>query len=114
MRQGKVSFHAVHQDQVVALPEDATVFGSSVFCPNAFIAYGDRAFTIQPHPEFDEAFMDELLKIRLRGVAPDDVLAAAELSLGRPVHQAEAARWIIGFIRQALQERDKAAVNTAA
>ena len=109
-----VSFHAVHQDQVVGVPKDATVFGASDFCPSAFIAYGDRAFTLQPHPEFDDAFMDKLLDIRLRGVAPDDAVVAAQESLGRPVHQSEAARWIIDFIRHALKKRAETSVNTAA
>jgi len=50
------SGHAVHQDQVIELPETATVIASSEFCPYAALVYGDPenpdALSVQPHPEF--------------------------------------------------------------
>ncbi|OCP36199.1 type 1 glutamine amidotransferase [Ensifer sp. LC163] len=80
---------AWHQDQVVDLPEDAEVIGSTPFCANAMLRYGDRALTFQPHPEFTPAFFDALILKRgdvlpanLRRVtaAPVDVsLARAEI-----------------------------------
>lgn len=73
--------NAWHQDQVVALPPDARVLGGNSFCQNAILAYGKHTFTIQPHPEFDTAVMDGLIKYRGKGVVPDDLLAAAEQRL---------------------------------
>jgi GMP synthase-like glutamine amidotransferase len=50
------SIHAMHQDQVTAIPGDATVLATSPFCEYAMLAYGEPeapdAISIQPHPEF--------------------------------------------------------------
>ena len=63
---------AWHQDQVIEPPQDATVVGSSPFCRYAALAYGDRAFSIQPHPEFNAQFMARLIEAR-REVLPEGV-----------------------------------------
>lgn len=43
---------ASHQDQVVATPPDATVWLRSGYCPIAGMVIGERAWSIQGHPEF--------------------------------------------------------------
>ena len=43
----------MHQDQVIALPDIATVVGSSEFCPIGAVRYDDTVLTVQFHPEFD-------------------------------------------------------------
>lgn len=43
---------ASHQDQVVALPPQATLLARSAFCPYAALAYGKYSLSLQPHPEF--------------------------------------------------------------
>lgn len=68
---------AWHQDQVVERPVGAKVIGSSEFCENAILAYGDIALTIQPHPEFTADFMAGLLEAR-RGILPDSVVLKAQ------------------------------------
>jgi len=55
---------AMHQDQVLEPPDDAETIASTDFCAHAMLAYGDRALSIQPHPEFTAAFMDDLLTAR--------------------------------------------------
>jgi len=55
---------AWHQDQVVTRPASASVAGSSAFCENAILTYGNRALTIQPHPEFSVSFFHTLLEHR--------------------------------------------------
>jgi len=66
---------AWHQDQVTAVPAEAEVVGSSDFCSNAILRYGNKALTVQPHPEFSPEFMYGLLKARGH-VLPDDVQTA--------------------------------------
>jgi len=73
---GNQTMVAWHQDQVTQRPEDARVLGSSDFCENAILAYGDQALTIQPHPEFTAAFMAGLLEAR-GGVLPEHIQSAA-------------------------------------
>lgn len=65
---------AWHQDQVVELPRDARVVGSSDSCKFAALSYGDTALTVQPHPEFDLKFVEALFEAR-KDVLPDQVMA---------------------------------------
>ena len=69
---GKQTMVAWHQDQVVERPKDARVLGSSDFCENAILAYGNKALTIQPHPEFSADFMTGLLETR-GDILPEDL-----------------------------------------
>jgi GMP synthase-like glutamine amidotransferase len=75
---------AWHRDQVVELPEDAEVIGQSDFCQYAMLAYGDRALSIQPHPEFTAEFLADLLTAR-RDILPDHIANGAAESLGSPL-----------------------------
>ncbi len=74
---------AWHQDQVTQVPASATVLAGNDFCQNAYLAYGDKAFTMQPHPEFTPAFMQDLVAAR-RSVLPTDIADSAMNSLGDP------------------------------
>lgn len=75
---------AMHQDQVVDVPADGTVWATSTFCPNAGITYGERAWSMQPHPEFTPRLVEALcLDRRLR--LGDDVAADAIASLTHPL-----------------------------
>lgn len=98
--------HAVHQDQVVDLPEGADVVASSPFCPNAVLAYGDRAFTIQPHPEFGNDFKRDLMDQRLADIVPEEILSTAKRSLGRKPNSDMVAEWIVAFVRHAIAQRE--------
>ncbi|MDG2231472.1 MAG: type 1 glutamine amidotransferase [Paracoccaceae bacterium] len=79
-----VSLNAWHQDQVVALPADARVLGSSPFCKYAFLGYGENVFTVQAHPEFDSRFINGLIDTRGRGLVPYDLLERASRKLELP------------------------------
>jgi GMP synthase-like glutamine amidotransferase len=110
--------HAVHQDQVVDLPPDATVLATSDFCEYAMLAYGNpespKAISVQSHPEFTAEFVQDLLDVRLRGLAPDAVVDAAARTIGRPVNNADWARWIARFLRNAAKPRASAQARTRA
>ncbi|MFJ1293212.1 type 1 glutamine amidotransferase [Paracoccus yeei] len=71
-----VTLNAWHQDQVVERPQDARVVASSGFCTNAALVYGDRAFTVQAHPEFDDAMIQGLIEHRSDTV-PSELVAEA-------------------------------------
>lgn len=105
-----LSFHAMHQDQVVIKPEMAHVVASSPFCEYAMLAYGQldapSALSIQPHPEFDVDFERALLELRTGAVVPEALGRKAIDGLGQaPTHSAEFARWALGFFRQAQAAR---------
>lgn len=73
----KVTLNAWHQDQVIVLPKDAKVAARNEFCENAALVYGDRAYTVQAHPEFEDAFVQGLMDTRAKGVVPPDLLDRA-------------------------------------
>lgn len=82
-----ITLLAMHQDQVVEVPADSTVWATSTFCPNAGIAYGERAWSMQPHPEFTPRLVEALcLDRRLR--LGDDVAETALASLDAPLDSA--------------------------
>jgi GMP synthase-like glutamine amidotransferase len=96
--------NAWHQDQVVALPPGAEVVASSPFCANAALLYGDRAFTVQAHPEYGDDFLVGLMRTR-GGAVPPDRLAAAQARLGTPLDRAEVADRIAAFLMQPRPKR---------
>ena len=107
----RISVHVLHQDQVTAVPDDATCLASSPFCEYAMLAYGDpeapEAISIQSHPEFDEAFMRALVE-RIGGDRiPREAADAALASLGAPASP-DFVRWSLEWLR-ALRERRAAA-----
>jgi GMP synthase-like glutamine amidotransferase len=95
----KLSINAVHQDQVVELPEGAEVIATSPFCENAVLAYGDAAFTIQAHPEFNDVFKRDLITERLEEIVPVDRMKSARDTLGGEMTTDLAATWIVDFFR---------------
>ncbi|MDF3416084.1 type 1 glutamine amidotransferase [Sulfitobacter sp. M57] len=72
---------AWHQDQVTELPEGAEVLGASEHCAYAMVSYGNRALTVQPHPEFTGPFMADLLGAR-GDILPDNILSGAQDRIG--------------------------------
>jgi GMP synthase (glutamine-hydrolysing) len=90
---------AWHQDQVTELPADARVVGSSPFCRYAALAYGDRAWTIQSHPEFNADFVDGLIEAR-RAILPHGIAERAEQSLGAATSSSAIAGQIANFFRR--------------
>ena len=89
---GPVTLNAWHQDQVVALPDGAQVLASSEFCANAAVAYGDRIYTVQAHPEFAATEVDGLIRKRGPGVVPDALLANAADNLNAPLGSSTIAK----------------------
>ena len=92
--------NAWHQDQIVELPADARVIARNDFCENAALVYGDRVFSLQAHPEFDDDFIRGLIEHRARGLVPDDLLGDAVARMGGRTDARELADRIEAFFRQ--------------
>ena len=94
------ALNAWHQDQVTKLPADAEVVSSTDFCEYAALVYGDRAFTIQPHPEINQQYLDGLLRERAPGIVPDELIKAAQDRLDEPTDSAALADTFARFFRE--------------
>ena len=106
----KLTISALHQDQVVEVPAGGRVLGGSDFCPNAIIAYGDTALSFQGHPEFDIPWMRDAAAHRMRGIAPEQVLADAEKSFETKRSDSPVvAKWIVQFLRDKANAKRQAA-----
>lgn len=105
----RFAVRALHQDQVVVLPEGATVLARSAQCEYAAVAYGDPeapdAISLQPHPEFGAEFMDELLVLRTGSLIVPEQAAEARASLSRPVQSSDWARAIVDYFHRAVRLR---------
>jgi len=105
-RPGETRVVAWHQDQVVEKPADAEVIGSSPFCRYAALAYGDKALSFQPHPEFTTAFGTDLLTAR-GAVLPEGIAAQAATGLGGETDSAEIADTIADFFLSSRQAQPR-------
>lgn len=94
---------ASHQDQVVALPDDAQLLFASAsgYCPIAGMTVGERAWTVQAHPEFVAPLADHLLAGRVELIGAEKV-SHARASLTQTIDQQRVARWIATFFRNAI------------
>ncbi|MCV6591627.1 MAG: type 1 glutamine amidotransferase [Silicimonas sp.] len=92
---------AWHQDQVVEVPAGAEVVARTDFCAHAALSYGKRAFSMQPHPEFDVPATRLLLEARAPGVLSSEMISEATEALEAPLAQDRAARMIGDFFKEA-------------
>lgn len=97
---GDKVIHAYHQDQVITPPEGAQTVASNDFCAHAALYYPGRAFTVQPHPEFGDAYERALLETRGPGVVPDERLQEASAAMGTPLDSPDVAATIARFFRE--------------
>jgi len=88
---------AFHQDQVVKAPEAAVNVGSTSFCEHAALLYDSRILTIQPHPEFDDAFVGGLLEAR-GSILPAEIVQSANQSLHEPLQRDSVADTLRTFL----------------
>lgn len=98
------ALHGLHQDQVVAVPDDATVWATSPGCTYAALAYGDPdapdAISVQGHPEFSAAFVADLVTaLKADGRMPEGVGSTALEQIGtEPVDNARVAGWFRRYL----------------
>lgn len=95
----RLTLNAWHQDQVVTRPEGAEIAASNAFCENAALVYGERAFTVQAHPEFRDNFVEGLIETRAKGVVPAPLLDQARARMGGALHSGNIADRIEDFFK---------------
>lgn len=89
----------IHQDQVMRLPDGATLIGSTDFCHNAMYHVDDIVFSMQGHPEFTLDYTEDLLDLRRDLMGPDRVDAARDTYAGG--HDGPTlTRWFYDFFAQ--------------
>ncbi|HEY3950981.1 type 1 glutamine amidotransferase [Phenylobacterium sp.] len=92
---------ASHQDQVVEKPPGAEVWAASDFTPFAGLVWpGERAISMQPHPEFDPAYAVALIETRRDGPLTPEIATAAVESYDRPDDRARVGDWIAAFLAE--------------
>ncbi|WP_374472145.1 type 1 glutamine amidotransferase [Phenylobacterium sp.] len=92
---------ASHQDQVVELPPGAEIIAASEFTPMGALDYGDRAISIQLHPEFEPAYAVALIEHRRGDRYTQEQADAAIHTYGRPDDRARVGGWIRNFLEDA-------------
>jgi GMP synthase-like glutamine amidotransferase len=97
------ALNAMHQDQVVKRPPESEVICSSDFCENAGLAYKGKAISFQPHPEFDDHFMDELLTLRAGKSMSHEHAEQGRASLGQGTDSPLVAAEIARFFRETVR-----------
>jgi GMP synthase-like glutamine amidotransferase len=89
----------MHQDQVVALPDGATIIGDAPHCPVGALQVGSNMIGVQAHPEFSTRYVDALLDARADRIGRE-LTARAKASLERVGDARDATalgRWIVDF-----------------
>ncbi|MEM7215042.1 MAG: type 1 glutamine amidotransferase [Pseudomonadota bacterium] len=96
---------AMHQDQVVTKPPEATVTATSDFCQFAGLSYRGKAISIQPHPEFTPEFVQALINERMGTVIPEDQARPALETLDMDNDSKKFAAEIAEFFKQSIGEK---------
>jgi len=97
--EGGINLMAWHQDQVIEPPQDAKVIGSSSFCKYAALAYGNKALSIQAHPEFDAGFIAGLFDA-YEDILPEEVMARRNDDLSGELSSPLIATMMAEFFKQ--------------
>ena len=92
----EVALIMAHQDQVTALPDGATVLGSSDHCANFLVEFTPNAIGIQGHPEFPVAFAAMFYEDRRETVG--EPIDRALASLSTPTDAGIVADWIYNVL----------------
>jgi len=97
----EIRLNAYHQDQVISAPECATHISGNETCKNAIIIYDNKVFTMQPHPEFSNTYIRELIDARAIGLIDNDILENARNNLKDDLDAKEIANQFETFFKRA-------------
>jgi GMP synthase (glutamine-hydrolysing) len=86
---------------VISAPKCATKISGNENCKNAIITYGQKAFTMQPHPEFSNTYIRELIDARGIGLIDDKILENARNNLMEDLDAKEIANQFEAFYKRA-------------
>lgn len=107
MADGSVYLNAWHQDQVIKVPQNAKVIGSSSNCQYAMLSYENHALSIQAHPEFSRRFLSDLIPTKGIGMLPDELLRSARSDIKKEIDQDRVASIIGEFFHAGHQKSAK-------
>lgn len=94
-----LSMPVSHQDQIIDLPQDATVLAASEFTPYAVLEYPQRrAISFQGHPEFSPEYATALIDLRRGTRYQQDFADSAVASLKQPNDAQRVAGWVRNFL----------------
>jgi GMP synthase-like glutamine amidotransferase len=96
----QLSLIVSHQDQVMALPEGATVLAHHDFCAYDMLQIDEHILTFQGHPEFSKELSNALME-RRRERLGEATYQRGIASLSEGTDEGVAARWIIRFLARA-------------
>ncbi len=95
--------HATHVDSVTVLPPGAKVLATTALEPHAAVRFGERAWGVQFHPEFDERVMAEYVETRAQLLAEEGRDPAAMVA---SINAAEAGSLVLRrFVEHGLRPR---------
>jgi len=97
-----------HKDQVTQLPEGATLFASSDFCPLAGFVLGDQVLTIQCHPEFSKGYSRALMEYR-KELLGERAYTDGVASLSQSTDELRFAQWMVTFLRHSADQEAESA-----
>jgi len=86
-----------HQDQVTLLPDGVEVIGSSSFCPNFMLLFGENILTIQGHPEFSAQYSETLMTHRRKRVG-EVRYQQGIATLDQETDELLFTRWLLNFL----------------
>lgn len=109
--QASLALIASHEDQVMTVPDGSDLLVRAPGCPIAGLTIGERAWTLQPHPEFVPELADDLLGRRVELIGASEV-ATARATLTRPLDRQLVAGWIRSFFADAIPSASTIAAST--
>ena len=87
-----------HRDQVVRLPQEASLIATNDFCPIAGYQVNHTVLTFQGHPEFSRDYLRHIMTER-RAHIGEQAYAQGIKSLEQNEDNELVGRWILNFIR---------------
>ena len=89
---------AIHRDQVLELPDGATLLASGERTPVAAFSVGSRVFAVQPHPEFGAPVARTIYDSRVDRIG-QELADLAVASLAASLDRERVADWIVAVAR---------------
>lgn len=87
-----------HQDQVIKLPEAATLLAASNFCPISAYSIGEHIFSLQGHPEFTRDYAKKRYDSREEKLGKQTYQQAIA-TLSNPTDEILIGKWILNFFK---------------